>query len=656
MQSLLSKPATPALPGAAAAAPFTRAARAARTGLSALSLGISLGLASLLGGCGGGGGTDATPAPQATLSAAATPLRHAQAASTPLAATVLPVGDIDKGTFCYAEPLALNADVSDLKSSFNANNWLATITGVYGRRWPSGKALAQAQANDQYFKGFVDTSSFNKLAESLMVAIHEETHMWDLAGSRTQWNSYTAAWIDDSYQVLQLPLYDSDGGFPRKEILALIKDDASSSMDDIYLKDAAQGDYHMQGITAEMNAGLMGLPAALAVAEYIDGIGASNSRDIALTNLSYLQLYLRTAKANHVGYFNKLKSDAAWRKFVLIEFLRTAYFIQQSEPHAAKLGSSKVAALKARVYAPENLAILEEFSGYKFPRQPGDACMGGASSGAPQISSQPASVTASIGQAVSFAVQASGTNLAYQWRKNGSAIPGAANATSYSIPAVQPGDAGAYSVQVSNAAGSVLSATATLVVNPAAVTISVTPASVSLQAGGTQTFSASVSGSSNTAVSWSVQEAGGGSVSSSGVYTAPATAGTYHVKATSQADSSKSALATITVTAAGGGGSGSWTGSLAGAGSSARFPSSAPGYYTSSASGTFTLKLSGPSTADYDIYLYKQSGSGWSVVAKSEGPTSTESISYRGTAGNYYVLLKSYSGSGSYTLSYVFPK
>jgi len=42
----------------------------------------------------------------------------------------------------------------------------------------------------------------------------------------------------------------------------------------------------------------------------------------------------------------------------------------------------------------------------------------------------------------------------------------------------------------------------------------------------------------------------------------------------------------------------------------------------------------------------------WTVVAKSEGPSSTESISYVGEAGYYYLQLKSYSGSGSYTLKY----
>ena len=54
------------------------------------------------------------------------------------------------------------------------------------------------------------------------------------------------------------------------------------------------------------------------------------------------------------------------------------------------------------------------------------------------------------------------------------------------------------------------------------------------------------------AVTWSVQEgAPGGSVTAAGVYTAPGTAGTYHLVATSQADATKSATATVTVATGG---------------------------------------------------------------------------------------------------------
>ncbi|MGY2062516.1 hypothetical protein ACW9HQ_47185, partial [Nocardia gipuzkoensis] len=162
---------------------------------------------------------------------------------------------------------------------------MQTLQAMYQRRWPSGQKLAIAQARDPNWNQFVDTSSFEAFAESMMVAIHEETHMWDLDAARTEWDDHTAAWITASQQITGIPLY---GGFPRREILPLIKDNLSKDMDDIYLRDQEQGDYHLQGVTAELNAGLMGLPAVTVVQEYIKGIGASNARDIAAANLRYL--------------------------------------------------------------------------------------------------------------------------------------------------------------------------------------------------------------------------------------------------------------------------------------------------------------------------------------------------------------------------------
>ena len=81
------------------------------------------------------------------------------------------------------------------------------------------------------------------------------------------------------------------------------------------------------------------------------------------------------------------------------------------------------------------------------------------------------------------------------------------------------------------------------------VRVNISPTTASVVTGGTQTFTASVTGTSNRAVTWSVEESGGGSISASGVYTAPMTAGTYTVVATSEADDRRSASATVTVTA-----------------------------------------------------------------------------------------------------------
>jgi hypothetical protein len=84
-------------------------------------------------------------------------------------------------------------------------------------------------------------------------------------------------------------------------------------------------------------------------------------------------------------------------------------------------------------------------------------------------------------------------------------------------------------------------------VTAAQISIAVTPTTATVDACTTKTFSATVSGSSDQVVTWTVQEAGGGTVTSAGVYTAPSTAGTYHLVATAHASSAATAIATITV-------------------------------------------------------------------------------------------------------------
>jgi len=86
-------------------------------------------------------------------------------------------------------------------------------------------------------------------------------------------------------------------------------------------------------------------------------------------------------------------------------------------------------------------------------------------------------------------------------------------------------------------------------VNPPvpAITVTVKPPTASLAAGGQQQFSATVTGTTNTSVTWS---ATGGTISSTGYYTAGSNAGNFSVMATSAADNSKTGNAAITVSAA----------------------------------------------------------------------------------------------------------
>ncbi|HYS11311.1 MAG TPA: hypothetical protein VEP66_21420 [Myxococcales bacterium] len=116
-----------------------------------------------------------------------------------------------------------------------------------------------------------------------------------------------------------------------------------------------------------------------------------------------------------------------------------------------------------------------------------------------------------------------------------------------------PGSTGTYHVIATSVADTSKKDTATVsVTSTPVIAVSVSPGAVSTLTGGTIPFTATVTGTTtgqSTAVTWSVQESGGGSVSASGVYTAPSSGGTYHVVATSVADTSKKDTATVTVTA-----------------------------------------------------------------------------------------------------------
>ena len=78
--------------------------------------------------------------------------------------------------------------------------------------------------------------------------------------------------------------------------------------------------------------------------------------------------------------------------------------------------------------------------------------------------------------------------------------------------------------------------------------------------------------------------------------------------------------------------------------------------YTVATSGTHRGCLTGPSTADFDLALYKRTSSGsWSRVAVSQSATSTESIAYSGTAGTYRWRVYSRSGGGNFVFGMTRP-
>ena len=187
----------------------------------------------------------------------------------------------------------------------------------------------------------------------------------------------------------------------------------------------------------------------------------------------------------------------------------------------------------------------------------------------------PAAVSAGQNVTLSAAGSAAAcghTVASYSWTVVGSSTTPIQNANTPSAIVVAPAS-GSITVQVTVTDDAGLTDTAQVTVNatsaattapssanngtcPATpVTVTVTPSTVSLKAGGTQAFSAAVTNTSNTAVTWQVNGVAGGNstvgtISAAGMYTAPSTVSssvTATVTAVADADTSRTGSAQITV-------------------------------------------------------------------------------------------------------------
>ena len=164
------------------------------------------------------------------------------------------------------------------------------------------------------------------------------------------------------------------------------------------------------------------------------------------------------------------------------------------------------------------------------------------------------SVSLQEGSQQQFAATVKGTtNTAVVWsvdsKDGGNSGDGTITAAGLYTAPIQ---SGTHRVTATSQADASQSASATVTVMAESVSISISPTTASLGPRAQQQFTASVSGTTNTAVTWSVDSQSGGSsnagtITAAGLYTAPAQAGTHTVTATSQADSSKGASASITV-------------------------------------------------------------------------------------------------------------
>ena len=180
------------------------------------------------------------------------------------------------------------------------------------------------------------------------------------------------------------------------------------------------------------------------------------------------------------------------------------------------------------------------------------------------VTISPTSATVAVGATRQFtATVTNSSDTSVDWQVNGtsggsSSLGTISSSGLYRAPA-NLGNRTSVTVSAVSNADDTKSASAQVTLTAAqAVSVSISPTTSTLQARGTQNFTATVQNSSNTSVTWQVNGVAGGSssngtISTSGSYTAPSTVTAQKiviVTAVSQADPTKSASAQVTLTVA----------------------------------------------------------------------------------------------------------
>ena len=196
-----------------------------------------------------------------------------------------------------------------------------------------------------------------------------------------------------------------------------------------------------------------------------------------------------------------------------------------------------------------------------------------ATSAGISVSVNPTSASVQTGQnkSITATVQNDAQNKGVTWTLTGTGCSGATcgtlsatssasgTAINYTAPSAVPSPA-TVKLTAKSVTDTTKSASATFTITATStgnVSVTISPKRVGLTTGQAQTFTATVSGSTNTNVTWEVDTIPGGNssvgtINSSGAYSPPSSPGTHNVGARSVADSTASATASAAITDLGG--------------------------------------------------------------------------------------------------------
>jgi len=169
----------------------------------------------------------------------------------------------------------------------------------------------------------------------------------------------------------------------------------------------------------------------------------------------------------------------------------------------------------------------------------------------PSIVVSPSTATPAAGATVQF-TQTGAAAVAWSISPSSPSADGSIDPASglYTAPSPIPASA-TVTVTATSTADNTVAGTAKITLTAAAaIAVTVSPSSATLTAGQMQQFTAAVTNTANTQVTWSLTPAGAGSVDSTGLYTAPASVTASQkvtVTATSVADTTRTGTAAITL-------------------------------------------------------------------------------------------------------------
>lgn len=183
-----------------------------------------------------------------------------------------------------------------------------------------------------------------------------------------------------------------------------------------------------------------------------------------------LERFVLFAGGDGVQYYNQRE----FKRFTLLAkspgstvFDQTVFTFEPAHPYPLEdpvtlaLVEKTVPPVTAQDFRAEFLQFDSGW-GYEGPRVVELDGFGEYVPGAPIITEQPQSVSKNVGESVQFSVTASGPGeLSYRWKRNGETIEGA-RARTLLISSAQAADKGQYTVEISNAAATTVSAPALL--------------------------------------------------------------------------------------------------------------------------------------------------------------------------------------------------